>query len=69
MGLEFGHSILQLQPKTGRARRVVFGDVPGDLVTRQKRCFRPSDQHRSDAVFVEHRFDLLVGGEFTCISL
>ena len=64
MGLEPGHGILQLQHKTGRARRVVFGDEPGDFIDGAKRRVGPLYVHGSSAEFGEHRFDLPVGGEF-----
>jgi hypothetical protein len=68
MGLELGHGILQLQHKTGRAGRIVFGDESGDFIDGSKRRLGPLDGRGSSAVFGEHRFDLPVGGEFTCVG-
>jgi hypothetical protein len=54
MGLELGHGILQLQHKTGRAGRIVFGDEPGDFIDGWKRRLGPLDGRGSSAVFGEH---------------
>ena len=50
------------------ATRAVDGDEAGDFINGAKRRLGPLDGHGSSAVFGEHRFDLAVSGEFTCVG-